>query len=271
MAGSAVAQRNPFGNRLSAWRAARRESQLSLAYAAGVSQRHVSFLELGRARPSRDMVLRLCEALEVPLRARNELLAAAGFAAVYAERPLGGEALEEVNEALCRILSHHEPYPAFVLDRHWRVVRANAAGERLVNRLADAATLASVAENGRVNFMRLMFEPKRVRARIRNWREIAPALVARMRKEVVADPASPSATLLGELAPAPMRRDDAAHVAPTVRLELALDEGVLRLFNAITTFGTPQDVTVQELRIEMSFPADAESEALLRRLASPAG
>jgi transcriptional regulator with XRE-family HTH domain len=270
MVASAAAQSTDFGRRLSAWRAVRRESQLSLAYAAGVSQRHLSFLEIGRARPSREMVLRLCEALEVPLRARNELLAAAGFAAHYPERPLGGEALEEVDEALQRILAHHEPYPAFVLDRHWRVVRANAAGERLIGGLLDAVTLASVVENGRLNFMRLMFEPTQMRARIRNWREIAPVLVARLRKEAAADPASPSAALLSELAPAALGRDESAPVAPTARLELSIGDGVLRLFNAITTFGTPQDVTVQELRIEMSFPADAESEALLRRLADPA-
>jgi transcriptional regulator with XRE-family HTH domain len=257
-----------FGARLAEWRAARRESQLSLACAAGVSQRHVSFIESGRARPSREMVIRLCETLAIPLRARNELLAAAGFAPLYAERPLGAEALGEVREALGRILAHHEPYPAFVLDRAWCVVMANAAGRRLVAALVDPATLASASTEGRLNFMRLLFEPTQMRLRIRNWARTAPVLLARLRREAAADPTSPSAALLSELAPAGLLpREDGAVLAPTARLELTLDEGVLRLFNTITTFGTPQDVTVQELRIEMSFPADAESEALLRRLA----
>jgi transcriptional regulator with XRE-family HTH domain len=271
---SASASRpNAFGVGLGRWRAARRESQLSLACLAGVSQRHLSFIESGRSRPSREMVVRLCESLDIPFRARNELLAAAGFAPLYSERPLGdGPELAAVRSALDLILAHHEPYPAFVLDRAWRVVMSNAAGERLVGACVDAATLARLSEAGALNFMRLMFEPVQMRPRIRNWHEVEARLVARLRREAGADPTSPSAQLLEGLAPSgqitPPGNPEV--LTPTVPVELALDHATLRLFNAITTFGTPQDITVQELRIELSFPADAASRALLAELAAGA-
>jgi transcription regulator MmyB-like protein len=138
----------------------------------------------------------------------------------------------------------------------------------LIAACLDAATIAAISPGGAPNFMRLMFEPGQMRGRIRNWSQVRPTLVARLRREAAGDPSSPSARLLDELAPgAPQTVDaDLEALAPTVRVELAIGDGILRLFNAITTFGTPQDVTVQELRIEMSFPADSESEALLRRL-----
>jgi len=264
---------NAFGVGLGRWRAARRESQLSLACLAGVSQRHLSFIESGRSRPSREMVVRLCESLDIPLRARNELLAAAGFAPLYSERPLGdGPELAAVRSALDLILAHHEPYPAFVLDRAWRVLMSNAAGERLVGACVDAATLARLSDAGALNFIRLMFEPVQMRPRIRNWTEVEARLVARLRREAGADPGSPSAQLLAELAPSgpTMLPVSPEVVAPTVPVELALGDATLRLFNAITTFGTPQDITVQELRIELSFPADAASQALLGELAKDA-
>ena len=264
---------NAFGVGLGRWRAARRESQLSLAGLAGVSQRHLSFIESGRSRPSREMVVRLCESLDIPLRARNELLAAAGFAPLYPERPLGGgPELAVVRGALELILAHHEPYPAFVLDRAWRVVMSNAAGERLVAACVDAETLARLSETGALNFMRLMFEPHQMRPRIRNWTEVEQRLLARLRREAGGDPTSPSALLLAEVGPSEPRTPSAETeaLAPLVPVELVIDDGVLRLFNAITTFGTPQDVTVQELRIELSFPADAASQQLLVALADAA-
>lgn len=264
---------NAFGVGLGRWRATRRESQLSLACSAGISQRHLSFIESGRSRPSREMVVRLCDSLDIPLRARNELLLAAGFAPVYPERALDdGPEMAAVRSALGLILAHHEPYPAFVLDRAWRVAMSNAAGQRLVAACVDAATLARLSADGGLNFMRLMFEPDQMRPRIRNWPLVAPWLIARLRREAGGDPASPSAKLLAELAPSEPRAPatDGERLTPTVPVELALDGANLRLFNTITTFGTPQDVTVQELRIELSFPADAESEALLVRLAAEA-
>ena len=134
-----------FGARLSEWRTRRRESQLDLAISANISQRHLSFVESGRTLPSRDMVVRLCEALDIPLRARNELLVAAGYAALYPERSLDIFEMEGVREALNRIVTHHEPYPAFVVDRRWRVIMSNASAARLVSALSAVAVAVLTA------------------------------------------------------------------------------------------------------------------------------
>jgi transcriptional regulator with XRE-family HTH domain len=259
---------NPFGDCLSHWRAARRESQLSLALSAGVSQRHLSFIESGRSRPSREMVARLCDALDVPLRGRNELYLAAGFAPLYSERQLDSLETDGVAEALRRILAHHEPFPAYVLDRSWTLVTSNAAGRRVIAIALEDAAVASPDQGGApTNFMRLMFGP--LSRRIRNWDQVSAGLLARLQREAWGDPASPSAELLRDLvagAPPPVREPFTGALSPILNVELDLRDTVVRLFNTITTFGTPQDVTVQELRIDMSFPADATSEALLRRL-----
>jgi transcriptional regulator with XRE-family HTH domain len=260
-----------FGARLSEWRALRRLSQLGLAMEANVSQRHLSYLETGLAQPSRTMVVRLSEALDVPLRARNELLVSAGYAPHYPERSLEGAEMQSVREALLRIIGHHEPFPAFVVDREWRVMMSNDSAARFVSACLDADAVRALTSGGALNLMRVMFEPTQMRPRIRNWALVGVRLLARLRREAGGDPTSPSAALLRELAPTAncgKRPDDSGEVlSPTVPLEIAIDGATLRLFNAITTFGTPQDVGLQELRIEMSFPADSETEALLRRLA----
>jgi transcriptional regulator with XRE-family HTH domain len=255
-----------FGARLNEWRTRRRESQLDLAISANISQRHLSFVESGRTLPSRDMVVRLCEALDIPLRARNELLVAAGYAALYPERSLDIFEMEGVREALDRIVAHHEPYPAFVVDRRWRVIMSNASAARLVSACLDQATIQSLSSDGRLNFMRMMFEPLQMRPRIRNWPLVGRRLLSRLRNEARGDPQSPSAVLLKELGPradcSPLPDEDHREL-PIVPLELLVDGSTLRLFNTITTFGTPQDVGLQELRIEMSFPMDQESRTFL--------
>jgi transcriptional regulator with XRE-family HTH domain len=255
-----------FGARLSEWRTRRRESQLDLAISANISQRHLSFVESGRTLPSRDMVVRLCEALDVPLRARNELLVAAGYAALYPERSLDIFEMEGVREALDRIITHHEPYPAFVVDRRWQVIMSNPSAARLVSACLSQATIQSLSPDGRLNFMRMMFEPTQMRPRIRNWQLVGRRLLGRLRNEARGDPQSPSAALLKELGPqadcSPSPEEDHPEL-PTVPLELLVDGSTLRLFNTITTFGTPQDVGLQELRIEMSFPMDQESRTFL--------
>jgi transcriptional regulator with XRE-family HTH domain len=256
-----------FGTRLSEWRARRRESQLDLAISAHISQRHLSFIESGRTLPSRDMIVRLCEALDIPLRARNELLVAAGYAALYPERPLDILGMEGIREALDRIVTHHEPYPAFVVDSGWQVIMSNASAARLVSACLGEATIRSLSPNGRLNFMRMMFDRSEMRPRIRNWQQVEPRLLSRLRNEARGDPQSPSARLMKELgqsaecSPSP---DDHDHLElPTVPLELQVNGSILKLFNTITTFGTPQDVGLQELRIEMSFPMDLESRTFL--------
>ena len=155
-----------FGVRLSEWRALRRESQLSLALGANISQRHLSYLETGLAHPSREMVIRLSDALDVPLRARNELLTSAGYAALYPERSLEGAEMQRVREALTRIISHHEPYPAFVVDREWRIVMNNGGAARIVSACLDADAVRGLSPGGALNFMRMMFEPRQMRPRI---------------------------------------------------------------------------------------------------------
>jgi transcriptional regulator with XRE-family HTH domain len=254
-----------FGVRLSEWRARRRESQLDLAIAANISQRHLSFVESGRTLPSRDMVVRLCEVLDVPLRARNELLIAAGFAALYRERALDLLGMESVREALWRMIIHHEPYPAFVVDREWRVVMNNQSAARLISACSTPAILPSLSTDGSLNLMRVMFEPTEMRPRILNWEAVAPRLLARLRNEARGDPTSPSMALLTELGRPESRHMPGEHnediELPMVPLELDVGGKTVRLFNTITTFGTPQDVGLQELRIEMSYPMDAQTQA----------
>ena len=259
-----------FGARLSEWRAQRRESQLTLALSANVSQRHLSFIESGRAQPSRDMVIRLCDALDFPLRERNELLNCAGYAALYPERPLEGSEMGSVREALRRIINHHEPFPAFVIDRNWRIVMNNQGASRIVAACLDEETIRALSTDGCLNFMRMMFEPTRMRPRILNWTFVAPRLLARLKREAAGDRLSPSSALLRELAPTANCRqaplEDHETLAPTVPLEIFVDGSMLTLFNTITTFGTPQDVALQELRIEMVFPADSKTDLSLRTL-----
>jgi transcriptional regulator with XRE-family HTH domain len=259
-----------FGARLSEWRAERRESQLTLALSANVSQRHLSFIESGRAQPSRDMVIRLCDALDIPLRERNELLNCAGYAALYPERPLEGSEMRSVREALRRIIDHHEPYPAFVIDHKWRVVMNNEGAARIVAACLDEETIQALSADGYLNFMRMMFEPTCMRPRILNWTFVAPRLLARLKREAAGDRLSPSSALLRELAPTAnceqVPLEDFEALAPTVPLEISVDGSTLTLFNTITTFGTPQDVALQELRIEMVFPADSKTDLSLRAL-----
>jgi transcriptional regulator with XRE-family HTH domain len=260
---------NRFGARLSEWRALRRLSQLSLAMDANVSQRHLSYLETGLAHPSRAMVVRLSEALDMPLRARNELLISAGYAPLYPERSLEGTEMQSVREALLRIVAHHEPYPAFVVDREWRVMMSNISAARFVSACLDADAVRALTSGGALNLMRMMFEPAQMRPRIKNWALVGARLLARLRREAGGDPTSPSSALLSELGPTAncgkLSDDSGEALSPTVPLEIAIDGAILRLFNTITTFGTPQDVGLQELRIEMSFPANPETDALLRR------
>jgi transcriptional regulator with XRE-family HTH domain len=269
----ARAQATRFGSLLRHWRTLRRMSQLDLALNAEMSQRHLSFLESGRARPSRGMVLRISEVLEVPLRHRNELLESVGLAAVYADLPLTSAELDPAREALERILRHHEPYPAMVIDAAWNILMKNCASSRIVAACVGKEDLERLSSSGYLNFIRLMFDPDGMRPHVRSWEVTATYLIGRLRRECSSDPDSPATVLLREVLPvAPPHYVPAATalpLPPTAPLELDLEGQHLRLFNTLTTFGTPQDVTLQGVRVEMSFPMDAESDALLRRLAVP--
>jgi transcriptional regulator with XRE-family HTH domain len=257
---------------LRAWRRRRRLSQLELALDAGVSQRHLSFLESGRAKPSRGMILQLSETLDVPLRERNEWLLAAGYAPVFHARPLDDPAMGQVTGAVRMMLANHEPFPALAIDRAWNVRLANRAFETLMAALGDDAW-ARVGGAER-NLMRLVFHPEGVRPWIANWKAVAPLLWHRARREADALGGEEMKAVLAELAP----HQDAETLWPAEEtalvpvLPLAIEKGGVRisLFTVIATFGTAQDVTADELRIESFFPADEATEALFRQAAAPA-
>jgi len=263
----------PIGDHLRAWRQRRRMSQLDLASEAEISTRHLSFVESGRAQPSRDMVLHLAERLEVPLRDRNVLLVAAGFAPLFPERHLKDPALHSARQAVDLVLAGHEPYPALAIDRHWQLVTANAALQRL---LAGAAPKLL---NPPINVLRLSLHPDGLAPRIANLAEWRQHLLERLRRQVdlSADPVL--AELYDELRqyPAPTRpghpRDSAAadFGGVVVPFRFVADGGaILSFFSTTTVFGTPLDITLAELALESFFPADAGTTEALRRLANTA-
>jgi transcriptional regulator with XRE-family HTH domain len=258
---------SPFGELLREWRGVRGMSQLELGCAAGVSSRHVSFVETGRSQPSRPMVLRLAENLDVPLRERNSLLLAAGFAPAYRESGLPD--LAPVRRALELVLRSHEPYPAFVLDRGWDIVLANRSHEHLLaTALPQAAASAEAA-----NAARLVLDPELLRPNIANWEVVAHVVGLRIRQQLRAPGMGSDlrAHLEALLAFDGVREAVASIQAPpdagiVVPLELMIDGHSLSWFSTIATIGTPQDVTLDELRIESLFPADDVTERSVRRL-----
>jgi len=255
----------PIGHHLREWRQRRRMSQLSLACDAEISTKHLSFLETGRAQPSRDMVLRLAERLEVPLRERNVLLVAAGFAPVFPERPLSDPALQAARRAVDLVLAGHEPYPALAVDRHWTLVAANDAVQRLLKG-SDAAMLAPP-----VNVLRLSLHPDGLAPRIANLAEWRAHLLARLHRQIDVSGDPVLGDLLRELSgypkPAAAKRpaDDMGGVV--VPFRLVADAGVLSFISTTTVFGTPVDITLSELALETFFPADAATAEALRRMA----
>jgi transcriptional regulator with XRE-family HTH domain len=262
---------NVFGPLLREWRQRRRISQLDLALDGNISTRHLSFLETGRARPSRDMVLHLAEHLEVPLRDRNILLTAAGFAPVFGERPLDDPALGAARQAVELVIQGHTPYPAVAVDRHWTMIAANDAVTALLGGV-DAALLRPP-----VNVMRVALHPAGLAPRIVNLPEWRNHLLERLRRQVETSADPVLAALLEELrgypapyAPRPPRpaRDYAGIVLP---FELATEAGVLAFFSTITVFGTPIDVTLAELALECFYPADAATAEVLQRIGKSRG
>jgi transcriptional regulator with XRE-family HTH domain len=267
----ATAMAQPVGDLLREWRQRRRMSQLDLASEAEISTRHLSFLETGRAQPSRDMVLHLAEQLEVPLRERNILLVAAGFAPVFAERSLEDPVLQAARKAVDLVLAGHEPYPALAVDRHWTLVAANSAVGRLIGGV-DPALLQPP-----VNVLRLSLHPQGLAPRIANLPEWRAHLLVRLRRqvEISADPVL--AELLRELAAYPVPSGTRAGRPPTGRefagvlvpVQFTTEQGTLSFFSTTTVFGTPLDITLSELALEAFFPADAATADALRRLAAP--
>lgn len=260
----------PVGALLKSWREQRHLSQLDLASEAEISQKHLSFIETGRAAPSREMVLRLADQLDVPLRDRNALLLAAGFAPVFRERPLDDPALRRARTTLDRILDAHEPYPALIIDRHWTMVSANAAVGRLLGGV-DPALLRPP-----VNVLRLSLHPKGLAPLIVNHAEWRAHLLDRLRRQhrVTRDPVI--GALVSELTAYPVERmaSSGRPIEDEVAVPLKLKTlgGVLSFISTVTVFGTPTDITLSELSLEAFYPADeATADALVALAAGSAG
>ena len=243
------------------WRTRRHRSQLELALDTGISARHLSFVETGRSNPSPELLLRLADQLEMPLRDRNKLLLAAGYAPRFHQRELDAPELRPVREALGHVLAGHEPYPALAVDRHWNLVASNAALGLLLEDVAPELLAPPV------NCMRLALHPDGLAPRILNLAQWRGHLLARLQREVAlhGDPAVEA--LLEEVSgyPGPPSDGRADAGAIMVQLHLASSAGELRLFGTVTTFGTAVDITVAELSVEAFFPADTATAEALRR------
>jgi transcriptional regulator with XRE-family HTH domain len=247
------------GELLRHWRGVRRVSQLALALDAGTTPRHVSFIETGRSQPSRAMVLRLARVLDVPIRERNQILLAAGYAPLYPESGLAADEAEQVRAALDRMLAAHEPYPAVVMDRHWDLLDANRPAQELFSWLLGD-------RDEPANVIRLFFDPQGLRPHVDNWEAAAEALIQRVHREAVGGvPDARTLTLLDEAlaqpgVPAAWRVPDFGRpllpVVP-VRFRRRGRGRVLSYFSTVTTLGTPQDAMLQEIRVESFHPADA--------------
>lgn len=265
----AIAQASSFGALLREWRLARRLTQQGLAEQAEISTRHLSFLETGRSQASREMVLVLGNALELPLRERNMLLVAAGFAPVYRQTSLDAAPMQHVRRALDRVLAQQEPFPAMVLDRMWNLLRMNDGCTRMFARL-----LAGREPKPEVfsNLAHALFHPDGLREVIVDWPTLAAGMADRLHREAAADPSPDGLRALRdavlaypgvpqELHAPTLDREPPVAVAVHLR---APDGGEARIFTMLTTIGTPLDVTAEELRIELYFPLDDASEAFLR-------
>ena len=259
----------PVGDLLRAWRERRRLSQLALALDADVSARHLSFLETGRARPSRDMLLRLMERMDVPLRERNWLLLAAGYAPAFPERRLDDPALQPARQAVERVLAAHKPYPAHAVDRYWTLVATNDVAWPLLEGV-DPGLLEPP-----INVLRLSLHPEGLAPRIANLGQWRAHILHRVRQQVESSGDPALEALLTELAGYPAPGDegtetplrDLYETGVVVPLRLCSTWGMLALFSTVTIFGTPVDVTLSELAIEAFFPADPATAETLRRIA----
>lgn len=255
-------QRPPFGSELRDFRRRRGMSQLALATAAGVSPRHVSFVESGRSAPSRQMVLKLAATLDLPLRAQNDLLHLAGFAPAWPERRLDEPALAAISSIIGQMLAQHEPYPAFVLDRYWDIVRANATADRL---------FANLLPERPWNAVDVFLGPGPFRELVENWQEVAWVTLLRLRREAaVSGPEDPLHELLARaenwMADVEPPGDFDTR-APTVTSRLRIGDVVVNTISTIASFNAVRDVTLDELHVELIFPADPAAAAFFRAAA----
>jgi transcriptional regulator with XRE-family HTH domain len=258
-------QANELGVLLRHWRDTRKKSQIEVSMTAGVSQRHLSFIEVGRSLPSREVVIGLAEALEIPYRDRNALLLAAGYAPEYEECGWDEQQQLHVTDALRRMLRQHEPYPAIVMDRYWNVVLTNTSAPRFFNSFVDLSARPQPR-----NLLHLMFDPAGMRPFIVNWEEVAKTLIQRVSREAVGRVLDEkSHALVGDLLAYPGTRPDwrtpngsrSPADPPVVPIRFDKDGETLSYLSMLTTLATPQTIVTQELRIESMFPLDETTEA----------
>ena len=255
----ATARQPPLGSMLRDWRRRRRLSQLDLALEAGVSARHLSFLETGRSRPSREMVLHLADQLDVPLRDRNRLLLAAGFAPRYTERPLDGDVLSAARDTVARVLRAHEPYPALVFDRRWNILMTNRAVDPFF------AGVAPDLLRPPVNLVRLGLDPRGLASYVVNLADVRAMFRSRVRRQLATHSDAELTALYEELLAPGADDESGGSIEPesdvVIPMTFRFDGRELRMFSTITTFGTPMDITLDEISIESYYPADAETAA----------
>ena len=249
------------------WREVRGKNQLDLSLDTGVSQRHLSFIENRRSAPSRQTLMDIAQALDIPFRDRNELLLAAGYAPTYSETAWNTQEMESITKALGRVLLQHEPFPALVMDRYWNVLTTNESTPRFFNCFIDMA-----ARKGPRNMLHLVFDPKGMRPFVAHWENVAKSLIQRVHREAVGRVIDEKtkelqAALLAypnvktewkfpkAVSAMPVTRD-----MPMIPISFLKDDKVLNYFSMVTTVGTPQTVAAQELRIECMFPADEATE-----------
>jgi transcriptional regulator with XRE-family HTH domain len=264
-------QHPSFGGLLRQWRSMRRVSQLALATEAQISSRHMSFLETGRAQPSREMVHRLAHVLDVPLGGQNALLVAAGYAPMYGERALSAPELEHVRRALEFILRQQEPYPAIVMDGRWDIIMGNEASQRIFGLFRPPT------QEGRahaLNGMRTVFHPQGIRQFLLNWEELAGPLIQMVHRDAASGTNPAAASLRDELlaypgVPAPWKlADPCTPVPPMLTMRLKKDDVCFAFFSTLTALATPRDIMLEQLRIECFYPADAVTEETARRLSA---
>jgi transcriptional regulator with XRE-family HTH domain len=260
-----MSRHQSFAASLRWWRRHRGLSQLDLAGRTEISQRHLSFMELGRASPSRDMVMRLAAALDVPLRQHNALLTAAGFAPVWRQTNLAAPELDQIRRALDFMLAQQEPFPAVAVDRHWNLLQSNSGAVRLIEFL-----VGSIAPDTPINLADALVAPDVLRPHLVNWAEVVRYFIRSVETDAAADGTPETAALYERLLAydgvrsAVNASSTELAIAPVLPMHFRKGKTDLRLFTTIATLGIPQDITLQELRIECFFPMDDETASILR-------
>ncbi len=262
-----------FPDLLRSWRKLRKLSQWDLSLSAGISQRHLSFLESGRSSPSREMVLKLAGSLEVPLEEQNSLLGSAGFAPMFRQAPLDDDSLKQARQALQMMLDHHEPYPCLVVDRNWNMLMTNNANLQLFSRFVDPVNVwREIDDPDHQNLVKLALHPRGLKPYIKNWSLFAAYFLHGLHQELRNNPyAIDTRALLEEVTSYPdvdqiSLGDSSPQTLPFLTMELVSETFAINLFSMVSSFGNPYDATLQQLKIETFFPADEDSEQAIRAL-----